>query len=215
MFQSLHTQHTHSRTTSIHSTTPAQDAEQPQHATRLDRWVGWTTYLGPPLRPPPLVPAAAGCCCDLTPVRHGLMNFLAPNSPCMREPFTRSSWEEVGVPFEQKRTNRNGQWWNVPVGAYWIRFKRTRTHLVVEILAAGIGAEQVVEVDLARVALVLRLAAVCAHMQGERRQSETTGCGYVRAVRACGAGGVRWCVMLRLSPEVHLAVRWKQKNSES
>jgi hypothetical protein len=31
-----------------------------------------------------LVPFFGYCCWDLVPVRHGLMNFFAPNSPCFR-----------------------------------------------------------------------------------------------------------------------------------
>ena len=34
------------------------------------------------LRPPDLKPFGAYCCWDFVPVRQGLMNFLAPNSPC-------------------------------------------------------------------------------------------------------------------------------------
>ena len=34
------------------------------------------------LRPPDLKPFGAYCCWDFVPVRQGLINFLAPNSPC-------------------------------------------------------------------------------------------------------------------------------------
>ena len=34
------------------------------------------------MRPPDLKPLGAYCCWDFVPVRQGLMNFLAPNSPC-------------------------------------------------------------------------------------------------------------------------------------
>ena len=44
-----------------------------------------------PRRPPPFVPLAAGCCWLFVPVRHGLMNFFAPNSACARYDLTCES----------------------------------------------------------------------------------------------------------------------------